>query len=146
VVSDAREEAAELFASGVNCAQAVLGAFSESTGLPPETAFRVAAGFGGGVGRTGGLCGAISGAVMALGLLEPVSDPRDPAAKARIYERVQTFLEEFGRVHGNLACRDLLGCDISTPEGFLEARRQGLLDSRCPEFVRTAAELVEEMT
>jgi C_GCAxxG_C_C family probable redox protein len=144
-VSGAGDRAEELFASGLNCSQAVLGAFSESAGLPQDTAFRVAAGFGGGIGRTGGVCGAVTGAVMALGLLEPASDPRDPMAKARLYERVQTLLEEFGRVHGSLACRDLLGCDISTSEGYMEARGQGLLASRCPEFVRTAAELIEEM-
>ena len=144
-MSGAGDKAEEFFASGLNCSQAVLGVFSESAGLPQETAFRVAAGFGGGIGRTGGVCGAVTGAVMALGLLEPATDPRDPMAKAHLYERVQAFLEEFGRIHGRLACKDLLGCDISTSEGFMEARNLGLLSSRCPEFVRTAAELLEEM-
>lgn len=142
---DAGERAAELFASGVNCSQAVLGAFSQAGDIPEDVAFRVAAGFGGGIGRTGGMCGAVSGAVMALGVLAPPSDPRDPAGKANLYELVQSFLEEFAKAHGSISCRDLLGCDIGTSEGYLEARGQGLFDGRCPGFVRTAAELVEEL-
>jgi len=143
-MEDVGDRAVELFSTGLNCAQAVLGAFVRSSGTAEDTAYRMAAGFGAGTGRTGGVCGAVSGGVMALGLLVDY-DPRGPLGQNALYEVVQTFMKEFARVHGNVSCSGLLECDIGTAEGFTEALGRGLFTSRCPEFVRTAAELVEEL-
>lgn len=139
------EDAVARFDSGLNCSQAVLAAFAADYGLEEQSACRVAAGFGGGVGRTGGICGAVTGAIMVLGLAHCSIDHTDPIAKAQLYNRIQRFLEEFSRKTGALSCKDLLGCDIGTPEGFDRARAEGLFEIQCPEYVREAAEILETM-
>ena len=93
-----QEQAVALHAQGFNCAQCVLLACGKYTGLEPETARRVAAGFGGGV-RSGEICGAISGAVMTIGLTE--EDPRLVAARTK--QCVERFRQEFGCVR----CQEL---------------------------------------
>ena len=133
--------AVELFARGFNCSQAVFVAFAPSLGLTEETALRISSGFGGGVGRMGGLCGAASGAIMALGLAEGNVDPADKAAKDRGYELVRTFAGRFRDRNGSLSCRDLLGLDLSTEEGRALAGRNTHANV-CPKFVRDAAELL----
>ncbi len=67
-MSDKAERAAELFQKGYNCSQSVIGAYAEELGVPEETALRMAAGFGGGIGRCGEACGALTGGVMVVGL------------------------------------------------------------------------------
>jgi C_GCAxxG_C_C family probable redox protein len=139
------EHALEEFSSGLNCSQAVLAEYAEELGVDFEIAQRIACGFGGGMGRMGGTCGAVTGAFMVIGLKACAPDPRDAFAKARTYTLVQAFAEEFEARHQTLSCRELLECDISTPEGFDEARRSGVLAERCPAYVSDAVEILEEM-
>ena len=100
------------FKEGYNCSQAVFAAFSEEVGLPRQTALQLASGFGGGIGRMREVCGAFSGAVMALGALYG-SD--DPAHKTAVYAMVQELAAKFKAETGSLICRELLGLD--KPEG-----------------------------
>ena len=81
---DHRELAAELFLSGSNCAQAVVVAFCDVTGLEPSFAAKLASSFGGGMGRMREVCGAVSGMLMVLGTLYGYDDPgeKDRAKKA----------------------------------------------------------------
>ena len=97
------------------------------------------------MGRTGGTCGVLTGAIIVLGLVHSGPDPRSLAAKVRVYGLVQSFVEQFAEQHGNIACRDLLGCDISTPDGYQQASGQGLFRSKCPQFVADAVAILEEM-
>jgi C_GCAxxG_C_C family probable redox protein len=142
---DRSERALEDFGSGLNCSQAVLAAYAEDQGLQGDIAQRIACGFGGGMGRMGGTCGAVTGAYMVIGLKSCGPDPRDALTKARVYALVQAFNDEFEARHGNLNCRDLLQCDISTTEGFEAARRSGVMTESCPLFVKDAVEILEEM-
>jgi C_GCAxxG_C_C family probable redox protein len=138
--------ASENFKQGFNCSQAVVSAFAPELGLDRETALRVAAAFGGGMGRTGETCGAVSGALMAIGLRYGQPTPEDKQAKEKTYEIAREFLDRFGALHGGcVKCRDLLGHDISTPEGLQTAREKDLFQALCPKFVRDAAEIVEQM-
>jgi C_GCAxxG_C_C family probable redox protein len=139
------EHAAEQMRSGLNCAQAVLGEFAEELDLDLEMACRVACGFGGGMGGTGDKCGAVTGSVMVLGLAACGPDPCDRSSRVRIDGLVQSFVERFEAKHGATSCHDLLGCDISSPEGQLEAASLGLFRTRCPQFVKDAVEILEEM-
>jgi C_GCAxxG_C_C family probable redox protein len=141
-MSDPVERAAELFAQGCSCSQAVFVAYAPELGMPLDQALKVAAGFGGGMGRCGETCGAVSGGVMVLGLRHGSGVPGDRAAKERTYEIVHRFVEAFRARHGAVDCRDLLGVSIDTPEGQQQAREQGLFKSVCPQLVRDAAELV----
>ena len=139
------EFAAEKFASGYNCAQSVLHAFAEELGMDKDTATRVAASFGGGMGRSGGPCGAVSGGLMALSMATAALDPADKEAKERNYALTLRFLEAFAARFGSTTCPGLLGHPIGTPEGLQAVREQGLFASRCPGYVRGAAEIVAEM-
>jgi len=138
------EEAVERFRKGFNCSQAVLGSFSEQFGLDCDKASKVATGFGGGM-RMGGTCGAVTGAFMALGLKYGNCKAKDKDGKAKTYKIIEEFTKQFKTRNSSVACRELLGCDISTPEGTKEAKSKGLFSSICPRMVQDAAEILEEM-
>ena len=143
---DRTETAVQMFEQEFSCSQSVFSAFADPADISRETALRVASGFGGGLARTGDTCGAVTGAIMALGLRHcGVPAEADPLGKQRTYPPVQEFLARFRTRHGSIVCRELLGCDLGTPEGLQSAREQGLFKSRCPLFVRTAAEFLEEL-
>ena len=138
------DTAVSRFAEGFNCSQAVLSAFAGDFGLDDATALKITSGFGGGMGRLADTCGAVTGAFMVLGLrYGQASSDRD--AKEVIYARVREFADRFKARNGSVACRDLLGCDIGTPEGFRHAKDEKLLTTLCPKFVRDACEILEEM-
>ncbi len=141
---DRIETALSRFTQGFNCSQAVLSAYAGQLGLDAETAAKIASGFGGGLGRMADTCGAVTGAFMVLGL-KYGQDLPDREAKERIYARIKDFAERFQARNGSLVCRDLLDCDISTPEGLRRAREMELLTTTCPNFVRDACEILEEM-
>lgn len=125
------------FKNGLNCSQALFSAFSEELGLDKKTAKRIASGFGGGMGCAGETCGAVTGAVMVIGLKHGDSGKAASLTKE--------LLERFKDRNGDLICRTLLDCDISTDEGMAKARKNNLFASRCPKFVEDAAEIVEEL-
>ncbi|MBC8535935.1 C-GCAxxG-C-C family protein [Feifania hominis] len=129
---------------GFNCAQAVLASFCAETGLDERTALAVAGGFGGGL-RHGDVCGAVSGAIMAIGLTHPYNTEGDAAAKGKIAELTREFHRRFLKSHPALTCRELLGVDISTPEVLAEAQSSGLMKGRCPGFIGDAALLCEQL-
>lgn len=97
------ERAEFLFRSGYNCSQSVFCAFADEIGLTEEQAARASIGLGGGVGRMREVCGAISGAAMAVGLLRPDFD------KAKVYETVREITAEFKKSQSSIICKDLLG-------------------------------------
>lgn len=139
------EHVAEQFRSGLNCAQAVLGEYASDLGVDLDTARRIACAFGGGLGHTGGVCGAVNGAIMVIGLAACSPGPGSLASSARADDLVRSFLTEFEQRHGSTVCSQLLGCDIGTPEGRGEAARLGVFDSRCPTYVRDAVEILDEL-
>jgi len=130
------------FRQGFSCSQAVLAAFADLGGLDPEQALRLGEGFAGGVCGLGKTCGAVSGAVLAIGLVHGRTRPDDAAAREGTASRVRRLTAEFRWRHGALDCRALLGRRIDTPERRLAAREAGAFE-RCPELVRSAAELAE---
>jgi C_GCAxxG_C_C family probable redox protein len=144
MTSSRSEKALALFGSGCNCAQAVLAAFAPDLGMTEETALRVATGFGGGMGRTSGPCGAVTGACMAIGLMLGMRTATDSAAKDATYEAVQEFIIRFRETHGGTGCTELLGEDLGTPEGRARAKQRGLFDTRCNAYVRDAVLIVED--
>jgi C_GCAxxG_C_C family probable redox protein len=145
-MSERSEKAVACF-EDFNCAQSVIATCGPDLGLDRESALRVAGGFGGGMGRLGEVCGAVSGAFMAIGLKHGKSHPEDDESetKAKAYALVCEFADRFRACHGSILCRELLGCDISTPAGQAEAREQGLFGDLCPRLVRDAVEILEQM-
>ena len=128
------EEAVQLFENGYVCSQAVFAAFSEDYGLSKEQALKIGACFGSGM-RKGEVCGACTGALMALGL-------KYGDDKAKSNEVCEKFLDEFKNENGSIICRDLLECDISTPEGVQFARDNDLFKEFCLKMVESAAKIV----
>lgn len=136
------DDALTIFSQGYNCAQAVLMACGPALGIDQETCARVAAAYGGGIARTGEICGVVTAALMVLGLQHWEVTCPGAEAKAEMYRRGQNFLQQFAQQHNSLLCRELLGCDISTPEGMAIAREQDFHHTLCPRFVQTAVELL----
>jgi C_GCAxxG_C_C family probable redox protein len=132
------QEAVALHGRGCNCAQAVLCVFAEEMGLEEETALRIATGFGGGMGRTGGTCGAVTGAFMVLGLARGMRDPGENIKKDSTYTLVREFAERFRGKRGSVECRELLGVDVGTAEGLKLAHERNLFATRCTSLIHDA--------
>ena len=124
---DIREKALDYHKKGYNCAQAVIAACSELTGLDEKAALAISAGFGGGL-RSGEVCGAISGAVMALGMAYPFTDGSDAEAKQKIAELakqcVAAAAEKYGKVRcselkGNIGCNEIICFMAETAEKMI---------------------------
>jgi C_GCAxxG_C_C family probable redox protein len=139
------EAAAAMFLQGYNCAQSVLVCCGREYGLPRETAIQVAQAFGGGIGRTGNVCGAATGALMVIGLKCFAKDAADLPAKAEANRIAQEFLARFKARNGSLLCRDIIGCELVTPEGYKYALESGRHQTICPKAIRDAAEIIEDL-
>ncbi len=139
------ETALACFNERFACSQAVLSAFAADFGLDRDTALRLAGGFGGGMGRMGEVCGAVTGAFMVLGLKYGQARPDDIAAKEKSYAMVREFANRFKSRNGSILCRELMGCDLSTPEGMQYALNHKLFITTCVDMVRFATEILEEM-
>jgi C_GCAxxG_C_C family probable redox protein len=136
--------AASRFAQGHNCAQAVLSVFADKCGIVETTALKLATGFGGGMGRQAETCGAVTGAMMSLGLLHGSEQP-DRETREQVYAMVRDLAERFKARNETLICRELMKCDISTPDGLRRAVEENMHSTTCPKFVRDAVEILEEM-
>jgi C_GCAxxG_C_C family probable redox protein len=134
------ERAMQLFDSGLNCAQAVLAAEAPAHGLAEGQALLIATAFGGGMGRAGEVCGAITGALMLFGLREGAACYGNNEARDQLYERTRNFLNAFRKEYGSIYCRALLGMEISIPENRKAVQEKGLFKSLCPNLVRFASE------
>jgi C_GCAxxG_C_C family probable redox protein len=127
-----------------NCAQSVFAACGPCEGLSEPMCLVVAGPFGAGMGRMGDTCGAVTGALMALGVRHGQEMATDPAsARGPLYGRVGAFAAAFRERHGSLACRDLTGCDLRTPEGQAKFKAGDLHHTLCQKLVASAVELVE---
>jgi len=111
------DRAVMCFSSGFSCSQAILSTYAEQLGLDRCTALKVSGAFGGGMARMGDTCGAVTGAFMAIGLKHGNTELEDEESKTRTYAVVREFVERFKATHTSIVCRELLGCEIGTPEG-----------------------------
>jgi len=139
------ELATRTFREGFSCSQAVLSALAPDLGLDREAALRVAGAFGGGMARTAQTCGAVTGALMAIGLKYGQTDTDDKQAKDKTYALAREFMKQLKARHGSTVCKELLGYDLSTPEGMQLAREKGLFTSLCPKLVADAVEILEQI-
>jgi C_GCAxxG_C_C family probable redox protein len=141
--SERSQIAASCFEEGFSCSQAVLSAFSDLFDLELDLALKISQPFGGGIAHRGDICGAVSGAFMAIGLKHGRPQADDIPARERTYEAVINFIQRFEDAFGSIICKELLGHDLSTENGQKKAEEEGLFETRCPKFVQYAAELVE---
>jgi C_GCAxxG_C_C family probable redox protein len=137
--------ALSMFKKGFACSQALLATYGEPFGLDRDTALRVSAPFGGGMCRMGETCGAVTGALMVIGLKHGNVEAKDKNSRNKTYELAETFVRRFKERNATVNCSRLLGCDISTREGLREAREKKLFKTVCPKYVRDAAKIIEQL-
>lgn len=142
------EKAKQLFTSGYNCSQAVVGAFIDDFAIDFDTAMKLSSSFGGGMGRMREVCGAVSGAFMMAGLKCGYCDPCDKAAKSAHYALIQKIAADFKQQNGSIICRELLegvGCNGKCQGSVPEDRTAAYYKKRpCAELVYIAAKIVED--
>ena len=135
------EHAAELFAGGYNCAQAVALAFCDLTGFSKEQTAKMLAAFGGGFGRLREVCGAVSGMTFVYGCLYGYEAP-NPEAQMKVYETEQALAAQFKEKAGSIVCREILKNPPSDP--VPSPRTEEYYASRpCVRMVYTAANILE---
>ncbi len=128
------DHAAMLF-DDYNCAQSVLTAFAEDLGLDEDRSMKIALAFGGGMAGTKNICGALTGALMVLGMKYGI-DKADELQKDKVYSLTNTLFDKFSERNGTLICRELLGNDLITEETKKEL---------CTNFVKEAVEIIETL-
>ncbi|MFW9900041.1 MAG: C-GCAxxG-C-C family protein [Candidatus Thorarchaeota archaeon] len=139
------EKAITSFRGDFNCAQSILSSFAPQYGLDKDTALKLATGFGGGMGRMQNTCGAVSGAFMVIGLKYGMGIDGDVEARDKTYELVREFTKRFQEISGSINCKELLGCDINTPEGKEYYDQNDFFEKKCFEYVKNAAKILEEI-
>lgn len=135
-------KALELFSNNFNCSQAVLTAFAADFGLDEKLALMLGTSFGGGA-RNGEICGAVSGALMVLGLKYGHFDAADNEQKSRAYSIAVEYTRRFKEANGSIVCRDLLGYDLSKPDEMACIKEKGLFGDVCPKAIKSAVEVLE---
>lgn len=143
--TDRSQAAVTRFKQGFSCSQAVLSAFSDIFDLDVDLALKISQPFGGGIAHRGEICGAVSGAFMAIGLKFGRTRAEDTPARDRTYEAVTQFIQKFENLHGSIICKELLGYDLSTEEGERKAEEEELFETICPKFVQHAADILIEL-
>jgi C_GCAxxG_C_C family probable redox protein len=143
---DRSDKAKELFLSGYNCAQSVLLSFADDLKFSKELAQKLAAGFGGGMGKQQETCGAVTGAIMVLGLLKGEEVNNNDELKSSSYGAVKDLTREFVAVYNTTKCRDLIGCDLNTPEGEEKFKEEKIMENLCAGCVEKAVQIVEQLT
>ena len=128
-----------------HCSQALFGAYAEELGLDLKTAFKISTCFGGGM-RQGGTCGCITAGLLVLGLAMGFYDAQDKEREIYGNKKTAEFIRMFEeRMQGEVFCRDILGEDISKPEGMAAIRKEGLILKKCPRALNVAIDILDEL-
>ncbi len=139
------EEAKKQFEKGFHCAPAILSTYSKQFGLDKALALKIACGFGAGIGRMGRTCGAVTGALMVIGLKHGQVNLADQESSQRTYTLVREFINRFITTHGSIECKELIGYDLSDSSELSMARDSGVFQKKCPGFVYDAACILEDV-
>jgi len=141
---DKLSETLELFKSGYHCSQSVLAAFSEDYGLSMETALKISCPFGGGIGGLGKTCGALTGAIMVIGLKYGSTKAFDMETKRISREKTRQLIENFEEVHKSSLCNELVGFDRGNLTGADLIAKRPFFYNTCQKFLETVVVFLEE--
>jgi len=145
-LSNYSQRAVELFKQGYNCSQSVVAAFCEELDVDIETALKISASFGAGMGRLREVCGAVSGMFIVAGMKYGYTDPKDFEAKAEHYKMIQHLANQFKEENNSIICRELLGIEAGPNSPIPELRTKEYYKKRpCAELVGCAAEILEQV-
>jgi C_GCAxxG_C_C family probable redox protein len=145
MASKIEEKAKKTFRGGLNCAQAVVSSFSEKLGFDKEMSLQISCGFGGGMGRMQGTCGAVTGSYMVLGIANCQKYTDNSDRKMHTYEMVREFNRKFTEIHKTTSCIDLLNCEIATAAGHDKAKEKNLFVTVCEKCISDSIGIIEEM-
>jgi len=139
-------EAKELFMEGYNCAQAMLCAYCDETGMPFDQAVRLASSFGGGMARLREVCGAVTGMFMVAGLMYGYTSPNDDETKAKHYELIQSLAKRFEAENGSIICRVLLDLGEQRQGPVPDKRTADYYQHRrCAQLIENAGKMLDEL-
>ena len=143
--SNLSETAKKIFGENKNnCSQAVFTAYGEHMGLGKvdyDTCMKITSAFGGGIAQTGNVCGALTGALMALGLKYGGTKREDNEKANKV---AGNLLNEFKSLNGSIICRELINHDLITEEDIKQAYAKGSFNN-CPKFVEDASLILENL-
>jgi C_GCAxxG_C_C family probable redox protein len=141
------EKALDYFRNKFNCSQAVFTVFGTEYGLSEDDSLRIGCAFGGGMGRQQQTCGAVTGALIALGFKygKAINDPEEK--KQDTYAKTREFFKKFTELNGSVNCLQLLdGLNMNDPADHQKIMDQKLFDLRCEKYVSDAVKIVEELS
>ncbi|MZP67321.1 MAG: hypothetical protein GT597_14375 [Bacteroidales bacterium] len=144
MVKDHLAEANELFRSGLNCSQAIVAVFSEEHGFPAETALKIAYPFGRGMGGCGHTCGALTGAMMVIGMKYGTASQNETDKMKLAREKTRRLIEIFESEHGTTLCNDLTGFDQRKLNGPELMAMLPHFHNTCRKFLETVVTFLEE--
>ncbi|MBO4697381.1 MAG: C_GCAxxG_C_C family protein [Lachnospiraceae bacterium] len=139
-----KEKALQYFAAHFHCSQSVLAAYADQCGLTEQQALKLGGCFGSGM-RKGEVCGACTGALMVLGALYGQDDKEDLAARELSNTVNDKMTARFKERCGSYICNDILGYDITTPDGIASVRAKNLFKTLCPQMVANAMDILAEI-
>ena len=139
------DKALDFFKTGHNCSQSIFCSFSSIFGLEYSMAFKIASAFGGGMGRVGNTCGAVTGALMIIGLFSRNTNPEDTENKEKTYELARLFINRFKELHGTVICKELIECDLTSSEGLEEASKRNVFENVCYKLVKDSAVILTDI-
>lgn len=139
------ERATKRFLEDYNCAQSVLSTFGPELGLDYNICFKIACPFGAGIARKQEICGAVTGAIMVLGLKYGRGEEDGQITKEKNYQIVLEFISKFEERNNTINCFKLLGYDMNTEEGRKIINEQDLFHTVCVNFVKDAVEIIDEL-
>ena len=144
-MNSSTDKAIATFRSGLNCAQAVLTAYTDELHFDNSLALSVACGFGGGMGRLQGTCGAATGSFMVMGIHNCGKYTDNKERKEKTYAMVQEFSKRFQDIHGTLDCKTLLNCDLKTEEGHQYWKDNNLSEKVCEKCIADSIKILDEL-
>jgi len=141
-MSDSYQRSIEEFDKGFYCAESVLKVIAEQQGISSKLIPMIATGLCSGIARTSGMCGAISGGILALSIVYGRQSSNESVEKN--YDAVKELISIFTEKYGSTNCKELLGCDIGTNEGQEEFSTKNLA-LQCREYTGKATEIVSNI-
>ena len=132
------------FGEGFDCSQIVLENVSEKLNIDSKDALKIAACFGGGMWH-GETCGCVVASLIALGIKNATTKPNDNEQKEKLLKLKAEFEDKFCKKHGSCICKEILGYDLSKPEGMKKIMEEKLLETKCPKVVVDTCDILNEM-
>lgn len=140
-----KEKAVESFKSGMNCAQSVLLAYSDQYKFDDNLAFQISSGFGGGMGRLQKTCGAVTGAFMILGIHNCEKYSNHSLQTENNRNMIQEFNRRFLQKYDSLECKEIIKCDLNTPEGQQYSKDQNVKENICTKCIMDSIDIVDTL-